>query len=114
MAEENTKAHVHTMVASVIGWSLKYAALGVFPTTGLFGEELKGWRKQMAGKRIASGWKGTQFVSEPMRKLGRKPTSSTEAINIPWYVCIVWLHVLTRIGCLRCVSKTCTALQPIG
>lgn len=74
MAEENVKAHVHTMVASVIGWSLKYAALGAFPTTGPFGEELKGWRKEMAGKRIASGWKATYFCFRADEK-ARKETN---------------------------------------
>lgn len=88
--------------------------LGPFQLRGHLGKSSKDGVKKWLGNALLQDGKQHIFVSEPMRRLGRKPTTSTEAINIPWCVCIVWRHVLTRIGCLRCVTKTCTALQPIG
>lgn len=61
MQTESVKRDVHRLVAKVIGWSLKISASGIGPTTGPFGETLTGERAMMAGKPLASGWRGTYF-----------------------------------------------------
>lgn len=61
MNSDCVKKHVHTMVAKIIGWSLRVSASGISPTTGAFGEKLDGHRALVAGKPLASGWKGTYW-----------------------------------------------------
>ena len=62
MQSEKVKSDVHKTVATVVAWSLKAAATGLWPSQGPFGEALTGHRAEMAGGEIAGGhWRAVYF-----------------------------------------------------
>ena len=61
MLTKKIKVMVNRTVATVVDWSLKSCATGVFPSKGPFGEELVGWRKDRAGQALCGGWKAAYF-----------------------------------------------------
>ena len=62
MQSEHVKNSVHEAVAAVVSWSLRAASLGTWPLKGPFGEDLVGFRSEMAGKPLCGGiWKGVYF-----------------------------------------------------
>ncbi len=57
------KRAVHEHVASLLAWSTKVAASGIFPSRGFWNEEFhpKSWRAKMAGQQLALGWRHACF-----------------------------------------------------
>ncbi|CAK9059150.1 Uncharacterized protein SCF082_LOCUS31390 [Durusdinium trenchii] len=52
----NVKEKVHERVADVLAWSLRAAAAGQWPSRGPFGDELSGFRGELAGTVMSGGW----------------------------------------------------------
>lgn len=51
-------------IADLVAWSLHWAALGVYPSRGFYGEELEhGFRSSLRGTKIAGDYKPLDFLS---------------------------------------------------
>ena len=48
---------VNKMAADLAAWSISFAMSGKAPEKGFAGEELDGYRLEMAGQPLAQGWK---------------------------------------------------------
>ena len=94
IGDDSVKEHVHQTVAKVIAWSLRCASEGVAPTTGAFGEQLHGARKQLTGQVLAGGWKATYFGFRFGEK-ARKEVNYFERTYQHSFICI------------RCMAQQC-------
>lgn len=97
----NVKEKVHERVADVLAWSLRAAAAGQWPSRGPFGDELSGFRGELAGTVMSGGWHACYFGYRYDAKARKETNSFTRSYQ----------HNFVCEGCLASkIGKNCDPL----
>ena len=103
MIESNVKKLVHETASIVFAWSLRAASSGVFPSHGPFGEEMDGFRRELANTPLSGGWRACYFGFRYDAK-ARKETNYFPRSYQRNFVCESCLASKTRKSCAPALS----------
>ena len=85
-AQTKVASMVHSRVADLLSWSLKWASKGLWPERGFENEVLdpKSLRGRMAGKELSLGWRpGSDLFLN--RVLGNTALDMSSQVGVFWY-----------------------------